>query len=119
MPAEYNAYMNSNEWRKKRQERLTLDGYQCQMCGSKDHLEVHHVSYERLGKETMDDLITLCFTCHNKIHSAQSLAWCIKRHRYPNAGIAKWAKAKERNRRKNERARQKKAKQKMAKHKQA
>ena len=100
----YESYIRSCAWQDKRKQRLAIDDFKCQMCGNKENLEVHHVTYDRLGNESMDDLITLCERCHTKVHSAQSLAWCFNHHRYPNKGIEKWVKGKERrarNKRKN------------------
>jgi len=36
-------------------------------CGGKG-LEVHHLSYRRLGNELLSDLIVLCVGCHKKQH---------------------------------------------------
>jgi hypothetical protein len=63
----YQEYLRSPEWRRKREKRLELDLYLCQKCGktSKEYrLEVHHLTYERLGRERMEDLQTLCILCH-------------------------------------------------------
>ena len=51
---------------------LTRDKYTCQHCKgkSKDHrLEVHHIIFRRNnGSDEADNLITLCKTCHDKVH---------------------------------------------------
>lgn len=65
---EYRQYIRSDEWEKKREERLKKDGYKCQECGTAKNLEVHHITYERLGNEDINDLITLCKECHENIH---------------------------------------------------
>ena len=103
MPIDYNIYIHSDAWKQKRQQRLDLDNHTCQMCGATDKLEVHHITYDTLGFERMEDLITLCEKCHTKVHSAQSYAWCFKHHRYPNKGIEIWVKSKEKRRKKNAR----------------
>ena len=65
---EYNEYLKSDKWRKKRSERLKIDNYTCQKCGSGRNLNVHHLNYKHLGNENVyDDLITLCETCHKEI----------------------------------------------------
>lgn len=61
-----------------RRETLRKDGYRCRKCGwSHDlwnksdprHLELHHkIHHVRGGENTPDNLITLCNTCHDKIH---------------------------------------------------
>lgn len=66
----YHWYMNSDEWRIKRLERLALDKFRCVACGRSRALEVHHVTYKRLGHEDVrKDLCTLCRPCHEKIHN--------------------------------------------------
>jgi len=63
----YEEYLRSPEWRRKRKERLKLDRNTCQKCGTTSReyrLEVHHLTYERLGSERMEDLQTLCVLCH-------------------------------------------------------
>ncbi len=70
----YEEYLRSPEWRRKRARRLKLDRNACQKCGatSKEYrLEVHHLTYERLGDERMEDLQTLCVLCHPVATSEQ------------------------------------------------
>lgn len=72
--AEYKRYISSPEWKQKEAERMEIDGYRCVMCGrSIDHcrtLQVHHVTYKRLGHENaLTDLCTVCGSCHKKLHA--------------------------------------------------
>lgn len=64
----YERYLESEAWKKKRQERLELDGC-CVICKSKINLQCHHLTYKRLFSEGISDLITLCLRCHYWIHS--------------------------------------------------
>ena len=65
----YNEYMNSPEWEKRRLRILKRDNLKCQICGSGKNLRVHHIRYpEILGTEPDSDLITVCDTCHARIH---------------------------------------------------
>ncbi len=61
-------YMKSQKWREKRQIILKRDNHKCVKCHTKDRLEVHHKTYERLGNEYNRDLVVLCRSCHQKIH---------------------------------------------------
>lgn len=63
----YLNYLLSDEWKQKKKERLGFDNYTCQICGkrSETELEVHHRNYDNLYNEKVEDLITLCFKCHN------------------------------------------------------
>lgn len=61
----YVEYMRSPDWRAKRQEVIRNAGYRCQRCGSyAQPLHVHHLTYEFLGDEPLEDLEALCGPCH-------------------------------------------------------
>ena len=64
----YQKYIASAKWKETRRKRIELDGYKCKLCGSAINLCVHHLTYDHLGNENMDELVTLCKTCHNKLH---------------------------------------------------
>ena len=71
---EYRRYIRSPEWEKKKAERMRIDNYSCVMCGrNREHcrtLQVHHVTYARLGDENIyTDLCTVCGSCHKKLHN--------------------------------------------------
>jgi hypothetical protein len=74
--SEYEEYISSLKWARKRQARLALDGYRCRMCdedGTRFQLEVHHrpSSYRRIPNESVqDDLVTVCARCHELITAA-------------------------------------------------
>jgi len=63
----YKRYIRSEDWRNKRELVLKRDGYRCRNCGSGVGLQVHHKCYDRFGDESLDDLITLCNVCHEKV----------------------------------------------------
>lgn len=60
----YKAYMQSPQWEVKRSQTVQGDGNRCRKCGRIGKLEVHHISYIRLGQERPEDLMTLCHDCH-------------------------------------------------------
>ena len=74
----------SNIWKKKRKEILIRDNYECQTCKDKGKvtintkLIVHHIKpfefYPELKLED-DNLLTVCLTCHNKIHFGVKTQW--------------------------------------------
>ena len=60
---EYLAYLESDEWREKRHQALVAADYHCY----RDHegdcefpIDVHHIRYDNLGNEFMDDLLVVC-----------------------------------------------------------
>ena len=45
------------------------DLYTCQICGSKDHVEGHHIlNYQYGGAANIDNIVTLCRRCHKQVH---------------------------------------------------
>ena len=48
---------------------LERDSWRCQNCGRASQLQVHHLRFRSaLGDDDIENLITLCFSCHEKIH---------------------------------------------------
>ena len=72
---EYKQYIQSPEWKQKREKRMKIDDFTCVMCGrSADEvrggLQIHHVNYMNLGHEDpLTDLVCLCGSCHRKLHN--------------------------------------------------
>lgn len=68
---EYQEYINNSlKWKFKRKQRLELDNYTCQECGTKLHIStahVHHKNYDSLYNEKMEHLESLCRHCHIEI----------------------------------------------------
>jgi hypothetical protein len=67
----YLAYLQTGSWRITRNRALKLVCYRCERCGSGRSLEVHHKSYERLGREWDQDLEVLCSDCHEGHHDVE------------------------------------------------
>ena len=61
------AYYLTEHWKLKRNERMKLDDYRCCHCKSRQLLQVHHWVYE-LFAESIEDLMTLCDGCHERMH---------------------------------------------------
>ena len=52
------------------------DGYKCQYCHGKsgdNNLQVHHIKWKKKmnGTDDVDNLITLCSTCHADVHAGR------------------------------------------------
>jgi len=61
---EYNKYMHSKKWQELRQEVFARDGSHCVLCGSYKRIQCHHNDYRHFGNERLDELTTLCASCH-------------------------------------------------------
>jgi 5-methylcytosine-specific restriction endonuclease McrA len=67
---QYRRYLDSDEWKERRDKILWRDNYECQKCGSTVRLQVHHLEYaDKFGDEPDDALLTLCRNCHRQIHT--------------------------------------------------
>lgn len=48
------------------------DGNVCQVCGSKEHVEGHHIiDYQYKGAASTDNIIALCRKHHNDVHNGK------------------------------------------------
>ncbi|NJL70689.1 MAG: HNH endonuclease [Candidatus Competibacteraceae bacterium] len=53
----------------RRMQTLKRDNYACTSCGVRHNLEVHHKSpRSKERNDKLENLITLCNTCHGKEH---------------------------------------------------
>lgn len=59
----YGVYMASREWALKKRSVKARSGGKCERCGAPSQ-NVHHVTYERLYHERLDDLLDVCRPCH-------------------------------------------------------
>lgn len=66
---DYQEYLQSDRWKEIRQWALIFWDRRCVICNSKQKIEVHHRTYERLGHELLTDCIPLCAECHELHHN--------------------------------------------------
>lgn len=76
---DYHTYLNSEAWRLMRTAKLFLDGVyddggfvKCELCEgwfAPNGIEIHHLTYARLGHERLADLRILDNVCHAKVHN--------------------------------------------------
>src|SRR5437879_3292308 len=64
------------DWQTKRQEAFRAYGRKCAVCGATRRLQVHHLHYKTLGRESVGDFRILCKKCHKK---GRYSAWEISR----------------------------------------
>ncbi len=67
-PNFYKRYILSPEWKLKSIAAIKAAGEKCFKCGSRMFLQVHHLTYKRLGREKPEDLQVLCGSCHRRVH---------------------------------------------------
>jgi len=64
----YRKYLNSKEWEEIRVELHIVRGSKCERCSSKKNLQVHHLTYDNIFNEELEDLELLCAGCHKSEH---------------------------------------------------
>ncbi|MEM7779453.1 MAG: hypothetical protein AAF697_03560 [Pseudomonadota bacterium] len=64
----YRDYLESDDWRKRRELILKRCGGVCEGCGIEPATEVHHLSYEHFMEEFLFELVGLCHSCHERCH---------------------------------------------------
>lgn len=69
----YDDHINSVKWQVLRNKALRRDNWLCQGCLEAAAEHVHHLTYERLGKELICDLVSLCSDCHQICHPHRDL----------------------------------------------
>jgi hypothetical protein len=73
----YVKYLHGGSWGTVRNTKLRIQPL-CEGCG-KEATEVHHKTYDRLGKEFLFDLMSVCQECHSFIHSGRTFIPSIDR----------------------------------------
>ena len=59
----------SKEHVKVQREGKERDQHTCQICGSKNHTEGHHIMDVSFGgAANIDNIVTLCRDCHKNVH---------------------------------------------------
>ena len=70
----YRKYLETEQWKEKRNEAIERAEGRCQLCNAESALHVHHRTYERAGNERPMDLTVLCAGCHWRFHHQPKLA---------------------------------------------
>lgn len=76
-PNTYKLYLETDHWKSTRKQKLRLNPV-CEFCKKTKATQVHHLRYNDengitiLYKEEMRDLLSVCNTCHKRIHKAQN-----------------------------------------------
>jgi 5-methylcytosine-specific restriction endonuclease McrA len=69
---EYKEYLKTEHWKEIRSKKK-IKKHHCAICGSKENLQVHHLNYDCLWKETTEDLRVLCNKCHELAHKLEPI----------------------------------------------
>ena len=72
-PHEYRAYMASTAWARRKAAYFQMHGRFCIVCGTTLGIHLHHLTYERLGRELDDDMRSMCEKHHAAVHEHHRL----------------------------------------------
>jgi 5-methylcytosine-specific restriction endonuclease McrA len=67
-----NFYKDKTRFNGNKHNVLIRDNFECQFCKAKKHLVIHHLDGSGQSDDVnneMDNLVTLCKSCHAKLHS--------------------------------------------------
>ena len=64
----YNSYLCSKHWKKRRKEIIEQHWDYCSNCFSRHDIQVHHLTYENVWEEKCEDCKVICRNCHAKEH---------------------------------------------------
>lgn len=71
--------LDAIQYERLRQRVLRRDGWRCQWCGAMTNLEVHHKEFRsHSGDDSEENLITVCASCHARIHTLKNTADLIR-----------------------------------------
>jgi len=81
----YGEFLESGYWRYVRMLVLKRDRFRCQKCSAPNRLQVHHLTYAHHGEEHkfLNELLTLCDTCHQDAHGLGDHKPKLERHKSP------------------------------------
>jgi 5-methylcytosine-specific restriction endonuclease McrA len=61
--------LDANSYHELHRRVLERDSWRCQVCGSMQNLQVHHLKFRsQSGGDEEQNLITLCAECHERAH---------------------------------------------------
>lgn len=70
--SEYQRYLASREWAVLRRKVHNRSAGICERCHINEASQVHHVTYERIGRELLEDLQHVCSLCHDFLSGANT-----------------------------------------------
>jgi 5-methylcytosine-specific restriction endonuclease McrA len=66
----YQKYITGPRWQAKREAYFNLFGKYCRACRTTyGPIQLHHLTYDRLGRERWSDLMALCTKCHREVEA--------------------------------------------------
>jgi 5-methylcytosine-specific restriction endonuclease McrA len=68
-PKQARLRLDPEPYERLRKQVLCRDGWRCQICGSRQNLQIHHKQLRsHRGSDTDLNLLSLCAGCHEVLH---------------------------------------------------
>lgn len=64
----YEDYLLSPQWKSKKEQVFNRSGGKCEVCEINEATTAHHLTYEHLCCEPLDELMAVCDFCHDVLH---------------------------------------------------
>ncbi|MCG7363915.1 hypothetical protein MHZ93_21900 [Roseomonas sp. ACRSG] len=84
--AVYHEYLQTDRWREKSRKVLRRDPM-CMACGEVPSEQAHHLTYDRIFREPLFDLVGVCRRCHAEIHQDDVLDEAIESSEPPDEDL--------------------------------
>ncbi len=91
---DYQKYLASREWAVLKEQVRRRSENICERCKVGAHDVTHHLTYERIGHERLEDLLGLCEGCHKFLSGKSDHDPAAYRVAVISEGIARLKKAK-------------------------
>lgn len=62
---QYHEYLKTDKWQRLAARAKKRSRGKCDICGVREDIEVHHLTYERIFQEKLEDLLVVCGGCHD------------------------------------------------------
>lgn len=64
----YEMHLGSPKWARLKAKVWERCGNRCEGCREREPVELHHLTYARVGNELLNDVIAYCRQCHRAAH---------------------------------------------------
>ncbi len=70
----YKEYLQSDHWKRTKERYYAVRKRECWVCGTDRQIDLHHKTYDNIGRERIPDLVPLCRLHHGQFHQENGIA---------------------------------------------
>lgn len=79
MTKEYQEYLESTKWKEFRKKAFEHYGRKCNKCQTTKNLQIHHLHYNNIFNEKLEDVRVLCKYHHEETHGINKKKVVVKK----------------------------------------